>query len=72
MSVNLNRYTITDGVMVPDENGEWCSAEQAMDIMSTAAATVYSQVMAATEYANATNKVVTQVKSYLESVWEMG
>lgn len=58
--------------MVPDDNGEWCSVEQAMEIMNTAAATVYAQVMAATEYANATNKITTQVKTYLENVWGMG
>lgn len=70
--MSLNSYSLVDGVMVPDENGEWCRADQVMDIMSTAAATVYAQVMAATEYVDATSKVAGQIKGYLENVWGMG
>ena len=70
--MNLNRFSLVDGAMVPDENGEWCQAPQVMDIMSNAAATVYSQVVSAVEYTTAAKLFTQQIKSYLENTWGMG
>lgn len=79
MNIKLDRYSMVDGQFIPDESGEWCMADHAISIMSEAAASVYSQISVAVEYANAakassnsTKIYIDAIKSYLETVWGQG
>jgi hypothetical protein len=76
MDITLERYSLIDGTLTPDPSGEWCKFDQSTAIMADAAANVYSQLSAASEYAQtaysstkSTKIYIDTIKAYLENVW---
>lgn len=76
MNIILERYSLIDGSLISDPSGEWCKFDQSISIMNEAAANVYSQLSAVSEYAQtsvvstkSTKIYVDTIKTYLETVW---